>query len=161
MWLRLPICRTHSPAKMNVLYIQRLASKLGTLYPGQYIVEFPKDANDLGMKIWPAMEITCVKTLPYNHMNIASYITLTFGSLTYRLFLNCRTKLLRSRLREAGPIASYCVEQCVHAYQSCSISSLSYIKSQVLHRKTDWLFECNCFWYWCMLQHTVRLTRPI
>lgn len=53
------------------------------------------------------MEITFVKTLPYKHINITFHSTLTFRSLTYHLSLTCRRKPLRSRLREADPIASY------------------------------------------------------
>lgn len=66
------------------------------------------------------MEITFVKTLPYNH--IVFYSSLTFRSLTYHLFLTCKRKLLRSRLREADPIASYCAQQCVFAHQPFSIN---------------------------------------
>lgn len=90
------------------------------------------------------MEITFVKTLPYNHNNITFYNTLTFRSLTYHLFWTCRRKPLRSRLREADPIASYSAHQCVPAHQPCYIVYFTFnLRSYT--EKLIGLFECNCF----------------
>lgn len=122
-----------------------------------------------GWEIQPAMEITFVKTLPFNHVNIALYNKLTFRSLTYHLFLTCRRKLLRSRLREANPIASNCTDQCAPAHQPCSLKELIYIQYQVLHRKTDlviwmWLFlklmcvTAHCQTYQALKVHTYSMT---
>lgn len=108
------------------------------------------------------MEITFVKTLPYKHINTVFYNTLTFRSLTYHFFSTYRRKLLWSSLRKADPIATYCAQQCVFAHQPSSIRLFHFtFNLRSYTEKLIWLFECNCFWYCCVLQHTVRLTRPI
>lgn len=92
------------------------------------------------------MEITFVKTLPYKHINMVFYNTLTFRSLTYHFFLTYRRKLLRSSLRKADPIATYCAQQCVFAHQLSSIHLLHFtFNLRSYTEKLIWLFECNCF----------------
>lgn len=158
------MCRTHLLAKINVNCNSKLSNKaLEDAFQARIQGNLLKGMPMISVReIRLAMEITFVKTLPYNHINIVFSSTLTFRSLTYHLLLTWRGKLLGWRLREAGPIASYWAQQCVFAHQLCSGHWSLYVQSQVLHRKTHLVYlNVIVFIYWCVLQHTVRLTRPI
>lgn len=76
------------------------------------------------LEILLAMEVTCVKTLQPSKIYPLKKkkITLTFGCVTYRFSLTCGRKALRSRLREADPIASYWTQQCVPVHKPWSIN---------------------------------------
>lgn len=93
-------------------------------------------------------------------------IALTSGTATYRP--TPRHLLEESvnfwRPREADPIASNSEQGgavCVHIGPVVSLNRHLRINLRSYTEKLTRWFEYICFWFWCVIQHTVRLTRPI
>lgn len=99
---------------------------------------------------------------PYFHFSM----TLTSDTATYRptpLHLLEETVNF-SRPREADPIASNFDQReavCAHIGLILSLNHHLRINLRSYTEKLNWWLQYICFWFWCGIQHTVRLTRPI